>query len=156
MTRIRGERPELQEITNTLGRASSPCVGSVLEPTELGKPHVLDLWCAEPTTPVARPQQANKAPLVLDALLRHAIRLYPLPDVLHLPPAVELWNPTDETELLSELRLWGLDNIHVWPLSDTFQTIGYLCGPIPERPTTIYWDIAMRIYRPTTIAAGAM
>ena len=146
--KVQGTRPALQEITNTLGRAHALCLDEALEPMELGKPHVLDLWCAEPTTPVAGPQQVCRAPLVLDDLLRTAVRLFPLPDLIHLPAAVELWDPTDEIELLNELQQWGLENIKVWPLTDTFQTVGFLCGPPPDQPTTIYWDIEDSLLHP--------
>ena len=63
--KVKGTRPALQEITNTLGRAHALCLDEALEPMELGKSHVLDLWCTEPTTPVAGPQQVCRAPLVL-------------------------------------------------------------------------------------------
>ena len=134
-------RPALQDITNTFGGTRVPDSDAAQELLDLERPHVLDLWCANPGQAVLEPRSEPRVPLVLEALLQQAVRLFPLPGVRQVPYAVEVWNPNDILEIARELQTWGL-NPPLWAIREGDQCISYLCGQEPPQPTVVYWHSA--------------
>ena len=93
-----------------------------------------------PVRPVFEPRLESRVPLVLDDLLRQAVRLFPLPGTPDVPYAIELWKVDDSNELQQELDGWCPD-LMAWPLIDEELYFGYLCGVAPTTSLTVYWHV---------------
>ena len=133
-------RPALTDITNTLGGTRVPGSDAAQELQDQERPHVFDLWCANPGQAVFEPRLESRVPLVLDDLLRQAVRLFPLPGTPDVPYAIELWKVDDSNELQQELDGWCPD-LMAWPLIDEELYCGYICGVAPTTRLTVYWHV---------------
>lgn len=133
-------RPALKDITNTLGGTRVPGLDAAQELRDQERPHVSDLWCANPGQAVFEPRLESRVFLVLDDLLRQAVRLFPLPGTPDVPYAIELWKVDDPNELQQELDGWCPD-LMAWPLIDEELYFGYICGVAPTTRLTVYWHV---------------
>ena len=133
-------RSVLQDITNTLRGTRVPGSDAAQELWDPERPHVSDLWCANPGHAVFEPRPESRVPLILDDLLRQAIRLFPLPGTPDVPFAIELWKVDDIDELQQELCGW-CPGLLTWPLIDEELYLGYLCGKAPTSNLTVYWHV---------------
>ena len=127
------------------------CADTWPYPCDSGKPHVIDRWCAEPSSTAMATfpdtlhhhNQSNNERIVicLEELLPRAVRIFHLPNNKKLPDTVEINGPVDAESIRNELCQWGHD-VNAWALTVDCEPQVYVCGQRPAEFTYVYWDPA--------------